>query len=185
MKRHQDGVTLIETLVSALITAVGLLGVFELHSTAKRSSFGSLQYVHAHALVTDIVERMRANPAQLSVYASREYGMGRFNAPATLCGATNSDVPACTPQEIAEWDRYSWDQMLTGRDEKVGDRSVGGANAMQGCITVLDTSVEVVVVWLTLEDTTDGAVSGTAAQCGQPDTRRRSVRVETAVVEGI
>ena len=75
--------------------------------------------------------------------------------------------------------------MLTGRDEKVGDRSVGGANAMQGCITVLDTSVEVVVVWLTLEDTTDGAVSGTAAQCGQPDTRRRSVRVETTVVEGI
>ena len=41
MKGHQDGVTLIEVLISALVVAVGLLGVFQLHLVAKRGSYES------------------------------------------------------------------------------------------------------------------------------------------------
>ena len=39
MKRRQDGVTLIEVMISTVVVSVGLLGVFQLHLVAKRSSY--------------------------------------------------------------------------------------------------------------------------------------------------
>ena len=81
MKRRQDGVTLIEVMISTVVVSVGLLGVFQLHLVAKRSSYESSQYTQAHALATDIVERMRVNASQIAAYDSRDYGMGVFVPP--------------------------------------------------------------------------------------------------------
>ena len=185
MRRHQEGVTLIETLISAVVVSVGLLGVFQLHLVAKRGSYESFQYTQAHALATDIVERMRANPSQLSNYASRDYGTGNLAAPAKSCANLTADEGGCVAPEMVQWDQHQWHQMLTGRDEMMGDRAIGGASGMRGCVTVSDAAVEVVVTWRGMDETVDGAVGGTAAQCGQADARRRSVRIATTIVEGV
>ena len=185
MKRHQDGVTLIEVLISAVVVAVGLLGVFQLHIVAKRGSYESFQYTQAHALATDIVERMRVNPSQLSNYASRDYGVGGFDAPAKSCINLTTEEGGCAASEMVQWDQHMWHQMLTGADEMMGARAMGGASGMRGCVTVNDAAVEVVVTWRGMDDTADGAVGGTAAQCGQADARRRSVRIATTIVQGI
>ena len=87
--------------------------------------------------------------------------------------------------EMVQWDQHLWHQMLTGGDEMMDARAIGGANAMRGCVTVNDKAVEVVVTWRGMDETVDGAVGGTAAQCGQADARRRSVRIATTIVEGI
>jgi hypothetical protein len=86
---------------------------------------------------------------------------------------------------MVQWDQHTWHQMLTGDDEMMGDRAMGGASGMRGCVTVSGTAVEVVAIWRGMDDTVDGAVGGTAAQCGQADARRRSVRIATTIVEGI
>ena len=185
MKRHQEGVTLIEALISALVVSIGLLGVFQLHLVAKRGSYESFQYTQAHALTTDIVERMRVNPSQLSAYASRDYGAGSFPEPVKSCANLNADEGGCAAAEMVQWDQHMWHQMLTGADEMMDGRAMGGANAMRGCVTVNDKAVEVVVTWRGMDETVDGAVGGTAAQCGQADARRRSVRIATTIVEGI
>ena len=185
MKGHQDGVTLIEVLISALVVAVGLLGVFQLHLVAKRSSYESFQYTQAHALATDIVERMRANPSHLSAYASRDYGTAGIPEPAKSCAKVRPPEDGCVATEMVQWDQHMWSQLLTGGDEMIGDRVIGGANDMRGCVTVSDATVEVVVTWRGMDETVDGAVGGTAAQCGQSDARRRSVRIATTIVKGI
>ena len=185
MKRHQEGVTLIEALISALVVSVGLLGVFQLHLVAKRGSYESFQYTQAHALATDIVERMRANPSQLSAYASRDYGADDFAMPAPSCATLSAEEGGCADAEMVQWDQHLWHQMLTGGDEMIGDRVIGGASGTRGCVTVSDAAVEVVVSWQGMDETVDGAVGGSAALCGQADARRRSVRIATTIVEGI
>jgi len=185
MKRHQEGVTLIEALISALVVSVGLLGVFQLHLVAKRGSYESFQYTQAHALATDIVERMRVNPSQLSNYASRDYGVGDSASPAKSCVNLTAEEGGCAVSEMVQWDQHLWHQMLTGGDEMMGDRAIGGASDMRGCVTVNDAAVEVVVTWRGMDETVDGAVGGSAALCGQADARRRSVRIVTTIVEGI
>jgi type IV pilus assembly protein PilV len=185
MKRHQEGVTLIEVLISALVVSVGLLGVFQLHIVAKRGSYESFQYTQAHALATDIVERIRANPSQLSAYASRDYGVGHFAMPVKSCANLTAEEGGCATAEMVQWDQHLWHQMLTGGNEMIGDRAIGGASGMRGCVAVSDAAVEVVVSWRGMDETVDGAVGGTAAQCGQADARRRSIRVATTIVEGI
>jgi hypothetical protein len=75
--------------------------------------------------------------------------------------------------------------MLVGRDEQIDDRNVGSANAMRGCITAAKGEVEVVVSWRGMDETTDGALGGTAVLCGVSDARRRSVRIATRIVDSI
>ena len=185
MKRRQDGVTLIEVMISTVVVSVGLLGVFQLHLVAKRSSYESFQYTQAHALATDIVERMRVNASQVAAYASRDYGMGVFVLPATTCAAEALDNTFCAAADIRQWDQYRWEELLVSRDAEIGDHSVGSANAMRGCITVANDDVEVVVSWRGMDATTDGALGGTAALCGVADAHRRSVRVATRIVDAI
>ena len=56
---------------------------------------------------------------------------------------------------------------------------------MRGCITAAKGEVEVVVSWRGMDETTDGALGGTAALCGVADARRRSVRIATRIVDSI
>lgn len=185
MKRRQQGVSLIEVMISAVVVSIGLLGVFQLHLVAKRGSYESFQYTQAHALATDIVERMRANPSQLSAYASRDYGVGDYATPAKSCTNLTIEAGGCAAAEMVQWDQHLWHQMLTGGDEIMAGRAIGAASDILGCVTVSDAAVEVVVTWRGMDETVDGAVGGTAAQCGQADARRRSVRIATTIVEAI
>lgn len=181
MNKSQSGFTLIEVMIAALVLSIGLLGVFQLHLVAKRSTYESFNYAQAHALATDIVERMRVNPSQLAGYASRAYGQQTFAAPQKLCSGSAVAQSPCNASEMMAWDRHIWERMLTGDDERVDGRIVGGATGRRGCITTAGEDVEVVVVWSGMDETSDGAVGGTAAQCGVGNARRRSVRIVTKI----
>ena len=109
--------------------------------------------------------------------------MGDFASPA-ICVNLTTEGQVCRFGNV-QWDQHLWHQMLTGGDEMMGDRAIGGASDMRGCVTVNDAAVEVVVTWRGMDETIDGAVGGSAALCGQADARRRSVRIATTIVEGI
>ena len=66
--RVQSGFTLIEALVTAFILAVGIMGIVSLLSLSKVSQHESIQRTRAVVLADDILERIRRNPAGMSVY---------------------------------------------------------------------------------------------------------------------
>ena len=103
-KRHcvgspvQSGFTLIEALVTAFILAVGIMGIVSLLSISKVSQHASIQRTRAVVLADDILERIRRNPAGMSVY---NIGLSspclivtlppvpQLNSPLMICGPGN------------------------------------------------------------------------------------------------
>jgi len=181
MKRRQEGFTLIESMVAFVMLVVGLLGVFQLHLTAKRGNHEAFEYTQAHALATAIVERMRLNTRQLSTYVSSSYGSGTFTPPLTSCVSPPTDEPLCNPQEMAQWDQYVWDQLVAGRNERLGDRSIGAPVARTGCIARTDDTVEVVVTWEGMDQASGNTASDLTTPCGTSSNKRRSIQLVTTI----
>jgi len=64
----QAGSTLIESVVAALVVAIGLLGVIALHLEALRATRTALVRTQAVVLAADLADRIRAHPAPAQAY---------------------------------------------------------------------------------------------------------------------
>ncbi len=109
-KHQQSGVTLVEVLVTLVIMSVGLLGLAGLQTTAIKDSLAIAQRSQVVWLVTELVERMRANPDALydkDAYAGSIETDQCDSAPLS-CSDTNSstNANACTAIQIAAFDRW-------------------------------------------------------------------------------
>lgn len=62
-RQQSAGLTLVEILITLLVISIGLLGVAGLHALSLRNNYDALMRSHASALASDIIDRMRANPA--------------------------------------------------------------------------------------------------------------------------
>ena len=111
-----------EVLVSVFILSIGVLGVAGLQITAKRSNFEATQRATAAALAQDIIERMRANPEELSTYT--DAGVGRIIDGTTMT-AVDCSVD-CVPESIAEYDLYELERAANGIAEQASGAEVGG-----------------------------------------------------------
>ena len=98
------GFTLVEVLVVAVVTAVGLLGGLSLLLTGLRASRLAMQQTGAATLAADLGDRIRANHRAGQAYA---LGAGTLlAAPAKLCQSTGE----CDPGDVAARDLYEWQQ---------------------------------------------------------------------------
>lgn len=66
--RRNDGMTLIEVLVTLVIISVGLLGVAALQLTTVRNNYDAFVRSQAAMLASDMLDRMRANRSNASDY---------------------------------------------------------------------------------------------------------------------
>jgi type IV pilus assembly protein PilV len=96
---------MVEALVALVIVAVGLLGIGQLTLTALRESAIALARTRAVYLISDMMERIRANPDAEDAYdcatyadEPREHGCAPSGAPAR----------PCTARELAEDDLARW-----------------------------------------------------------------------------
>ncbi|WP_298623628.1 type IV pilus modification protein PilV [uncultured Legionella sp.] len=106
---QQDGMTLLEVLVSVVILAVGLLGIASmlmLSNKANNSSYSKLQAVQA---VYDIFDRIRAN-SQAAINGNYDISNIGSNglptavsAPSVMCNTST-----CTPAQMAAYDTWYW-----------------------------------------------------------------------------
>ena len=94
MKRQQ-GITLVEVLITVLITAFGIVGLVSLQLSALQANQLAAQKAVGGWLVQDLVERMRANPSGANAYT----GSADCTNPVRSC--LNQ---SCTPAELAAWD---------------------------------------------------------------------------------
>jgi type IV pilus assembly protein PilV len=100
------GLTLIECLIALVVLAIGLLGMAGLMVQGLRNGHDALLRTQAVNLVTDMAERIRANPAAADAYDCMSYAAG----PATRnCAPTISGTGTnCTTIDLAEDDLARW-----------------------------------------------------------------------------
>ena len=102
--KYNSGFTLIETLVSMIVISVGMLGIAAMYVEGLRAGKSSVFRTEAVNLVSDMADRIRANPTALAGYA----GAGANN------NCVNGPVD-CTPAQLAADDIFRWQQDVTAR----------------------------------------------------------------------
>jgi type IV pilus assembly protein PilV len=99
-RSRSRGVTLVEILVTVVITSVGLLGVAALQLSTLRNNFDSTIRTQASVFAADIVDRMRAN--RIAALA------GQYNIAITAAAPT-------TPANRAQFDLFEWKAAVAGQ----------------------------------------------------------------------
>lgn len=147
-KRGQTGFTLIEVLVTFLLTAIGLLGLASLQINSINNGFEAQQRALVTTLVDDMAERVRMNPVgALENFQSFD--------PETPCPAVDVNAEALTPELRAGWDKCQWAATLRGLSVKTTSDDTRGLGAPIGAMGCLGTStrpgaevvVRVAVAW--------------------------------------
>ncbi len=143
--RRQRGFSVVEALVASLIVSVGLLGVGELILCSLREGAAALARTQAVGLVSDMVERIRANPD-----AGDAYDCASYTAAPAEHGCAPSGAPAgeCTARELAEDDLARWQAFVRQSLPRVG---TGNCDANVAYYAAADESApakyHVVVSW--------------------------------------
>lgn len=162
---RQRGVSLIEVLVAMLIVSLGVLSVSGLLASASRYGKTSEYRAVATLLVSDIVDRIRANKAALDPGAPTPGVATAYNV--TAAYETWADEPAgpvacanvdaCTAAEIVAQDKAEWSQAVF--------RGLpGGAGFVQlSADPKANPTADVWVAWL------DPAASGGEANAGDKE----------------
>lgn len=107
--KSSAGLTLIEVLVTMLITSIGLMGLFSLQMQAMKVTQDTGNYSQSTWIFNDLSSRIKANRSSSSSYA-----IGLVNcaaAPSPVCSnyfnGTNTITSAiCTGPQLAAWDLY-------------------------------------------------------------------------------
>lgn len=133
--RRQQGMGLIEVLVSVLVLSVGLLGVAAMQSLALRGGQGSLETSQAVMQAGSILEAMRINPAG-------NYNMGKTCSAASVTGT-----------DLRANDQRAWVTALKS--------TIGADAATCGQITGCPGACVITVFW---DDSRAGADQGGATR---------------------
>lgn len=195
---RQQGVSLIEVLVSLVILSLGVLAVVALQLVSKRNNADAGQRTIAAQLAYDMIERMRANSTQatLTAYLTGSNPVGRNSKggtePSPNCSISTSP---CTATQIIPHDLWEWEQALDGASETIGTGKTGGLLSPTGCIERTtddgggDGIYTITIAWrgsVTIPDANAGTAE--CGRSGQPgnsteelygpqDEYRRSVRL--------
>lgn len=185
------GFTLVEVMVAVFVLSVGMLGIAALQVTSKRTNFEAVQRSTATLLAQELLERMRTNSDQLTVYTAA--GAGRTLTLATADGvtATNCTTASCASNTLAMYDLYEFSEALRGATEVNGAIATGGLVTPTVCITGAEIRPGYVGIAIAWRGTTKlrnpssnacGATSGRYdASDGGADLYRRVLFVNTFV----
>jgi type IV pilus assembly protein PilV len=113
--KHQQGITLIEVLVSMIIFAVGILGMSTLQTKVLQDNIDQRQRDVAIWKAQAVIDRISLNktPAALNQYVTSVSNNAVCGAtPAKICAETNGGGAAiCSATELAAYD--AWDILCT------------------------------------------------------------------------
>ena len=154
------GFTLIEVLVTLVISAIALLGFVELQNRTQIANLEVTQRAYATMIASNMAEQIKANPgigADCNLTASFDVGSGygTWNHP---CKSKSNS--------IEEWHRD-----LIGTREQISDAKIGSIKKGHGCInytaavrsTGTPAKYKVSVAWKGFQKT---AAGGTSESCG-------------------
>jgi type IV pilus assembly protein PilV len=187
------GFTMLEVLVSLLITVIGLLGLIGLQAQAQITEFESYQRAQALVLVNDMADRIAFNRAMdASGYVIGWRCYAYTTDPQKYLGMTNTVAAVCAdaaiagdPKTRADADLAAWNNLLQGSAETVtaSGTKVGGLLGARGCITRDATTgvIRVSVAWQGMAPTVASADTCATTNYGANDALRRVVFTEVVV----
>lgn len=178
LKSKRGGFSLIEVMVALVILVIGLIGIFNLHIVAKRSSFESFQQTQAAYLANDILNRMKSNRTELANYAGTYGSLAAGETVPTSCDQSGAN---CNSSNMRVWDLYQWRWTFSGGAEVDNGKNVGGLDTTTACIVVNDRNVDIVVAWRGIREMA-GKVSSNS-NCGSALGNRRRLFELASVIE--
>ena len=122
---RQQGLTLIESMVTLLVISVGLLGIAGLHLTSMQQNSSALHHSKAVWAGYNMADRIRANITRFGDYA----GIDTVNGYSQDCGSGN-----CTTGQLVTSDAEQWARKVR---ELPGGRGMITGNATRLVVTVM------------------------------------------------
>lgn len=109
MLKKQQGIGLIEVMVAAVITAIGILGYAGMQIQTLSETSNAQHRMQALALAGDLVSRVRANtsPSAREIYINANYQPDQYSSQTTLCQGN-----ICTAEQLASSDLNALRQQL-------------------------------------------------------------------------
>ncbi|WP_199096605.1 type IV pilus modification protein PilV [Dyella sp. ASV21] len=136
-KRHNQGFSLIEVLISVVIVSVGMLGVAGILLTVSRSANSNYARQQAVALTYDIVDRMRANATAASNSTTSNPYIAAATAPSTTTPSPDCSSATCSATQMASFDVWQWQTKIKNSlPNGLGSVSVAAGNTNTTNITV-------------------------------------------------
>jgi len=122
------GLTLMEVLVAMLVVALGLLGIASLQANTLRHQLGTAERAALTTLLSDYIERVRANVTQApgevanspylladaagTLPANAAYTWSNLSAASVSGASKNCSTASCTAPELAAYDMAVWRQAV-------------------------------------------------------------------------
>ncbi|WP_255569154.1 type IV pilus modification protein PilV [Comamonas sp. NLF-1-9] len=103
--KRQTGITLIESLIALVVSALGILGIVGVQMRTLADTQTTVRRAQAIRLIDDLGERMRVNPNAMLKLASFPSGYGQKASDITPADCT---ATACTPSQQITYDLYQW-----------------------------------------------------------------------------
>lgn len=177
--RAQAGATIIEVLISIMITAFGLLALAGLQTKMNSAVLESYQRSQALTLLRDMTQRIQANQNNGGSYVTASPVGADDTAPAD-CSTLG---PSATRAQL---DLCEWSNALKGAGEVQGSTNVGAMIGGRGCVEQLQPPnpaagvcepgiYRLTVVWQGLNATVAPSVTCAANLYGTDDSLRRAV----------
>ena len=170
---RQRGVTMIEVLITILISAFGLLGVAGLQARMQVAEMEASQRAQATVLLRHMTDRIAANRKNAMSYVT----------PSPV--GTDNGIQDCAALTGAALDLCEWNNLLAGASETYSGRRMGAMIGARGCVIntdpVMPRKFTVAVVWQGLAPT----ISPTTTTCGNNaygDDRTRRAIIAPVVV---
>ena len=149
LRQSSRGFTMLEVLIAIVVIAFGLLGVAGLQVVALKNNQSAGARLIATTLANDMVDRIKTNALGL---ISGDYDRPDVNAYTTQVAACLS-AGGCTPQQLAQNDRFEWAQLVAAA--LPGGRAIvcldstpdDGANAAAPACDGAGTTLYAVKIW--------------------------------------
>ncbi len=186
------GYTLLETLVSLFVLALGLLGLAGLQSRASIAEMEAYQRSQALVLAQDMVERITANSSALRADIDNGTALTVYKTTQNST-AVGSTVQTCTGSGAA-FDLCEWGNQIAGAAGKAADKGgLGTLGTGRGCVRQPDATDPylylVVVSWQASgaskapPSSVDCGTADAAAPLHTSETQRQAVAVTVRITK--
>jgi type IV pilus assembly protein PilV len=156
-RRLAAGFALVESMVTIVVIAFGLLGVAGLVSRSFVTETEANQRTQAQLLMQDMVTRIEANRANAAAYVTGDAGVTGY-----VLNAQSVSVPqVCNPADpLATRDRCEWGRLISGAEERINATNSAVLTGAVGCVYELDAFNRIYAVAIAWQGPSAGATPG-------------------------
>ncbi len=176
--KSDSGFTLIEVLVTFLITSVGLLGLAALQVNVMNDQFEAIQRDQITAMVDDMAARIRMNPKAAE---AGTYTQDLIEGVAGYYGSLDVQ-PACSSPTAVLRDLCDWNRTIAGAARVSEGQNLASPLGARGCIESAaasgsgETIIRVSIAWQGMMNSVAPSASCGSGQYGSENLRRAVYR---------